>query len=98
MLKYIKLDMTHPDYADALEACRQAFVLERPANEFAVNANAAGTECWVKTTTAAGLEDSEAVLDEAPLHDHARVAAECGTEEWIGAERLERRRGTGGPA
>ena len=88
---YAKLDMTHPAYPAAIAAASAAFRGRLPNNALSINANAAGTMCWIKLVT----DDVDAMRDAAapflPLildtavgdSEHAgKVLADVTTDTW----------------
>lgn len=83
-IRYVKLDMKHARFAEALEQAREAFEDAYPKNQLGVSENKDKSACWLKTTTEHGLEGHPALLDEAPEGDVARVASETSSEAWTG--------------
>lgn len=80
---YIKLDMTHPDYSEAVEALRTEFARTHPGHVLSVNESAAGDAAWAKCCEPPELPDG-VVLDRAldgEEHD-SKVLPDVRTESW----------------
>lgn len=59
---YVKLDMTHQGYQNALEACRTAFNAAYPGNLLATVTSPDETQQWVETVSTVAIPDSGPVL------------------------------------
>lgn len=79
---YIKLDVTHPDYAAAIATLRAHFAKDYPDNVLSIEANDHATIAWVKCVMGHGVEGA-VVFDEATKADHStKVSADMDAADW----------------